>query len=192
MLGSVAWTKDAFLHIPINASFWKFLSFEWFGSLLEWRVLPFGLKCSPRVITKVLKPVLAFLRTIWGILISIYIDDILLQGSSPDQVYLLMVLGWSLQWKKSDLIPKQQTVHLGFVLDSVSMTVSCPQDKILRLQSMCKNVMKSGVVTVHDAERILGTMESVRPVTPLDSVLCDTDISRNNFCELNLLSGERT
>ena len=27
--------------------------------------------------------------------------------------------------------------------------------------------MKDGVVLVHDAERILGTMESVRPVTPL-------------------------
>ena len=47
------------------------------------------------------------------------------------------------------------------------MTVSCPPDKIVRLQSMCKNVMRTGMVTVHDAERILGTMESVRPVTPL-------------------------
>ena len=27
--------------------------------------------------------------------------------------------------------------------------------------------MMAGVVTVHDAERILGTMESVHPVTPL-------------------------
>ena len=27
--------------------------------------------------------------------------------------------------------------------------------------------MAAGVVSVHDAERILGTMESVRPVTPL-------------------------
>ena len=27
--------------------------------------------------------------------------------------------------------------------------------------------MVAGVVTVHDAERILGTMESMRPVTPL-------------------------
>ena len=167
--------KDAFLHIPISGSFWKFLRFHWLGSLFEWRVLPFGLKCSPRVITKVIKPVLAFLRTTWGILISIYIDDILLQGTSPTQVYLhaqvtallLMVLGWSLNWKKSDFIPKQQTIHLGFVLDSVTMTVSCPPDKIVRLQSMCREVMKSGIVTVHDAERILGTMESVRPVTPL-------------------------
>ena len=62
---------------------------------------------------------------------------------------------------------KQQATHLGFVLDSVSMTVSCPPDKIARLQSMCRNVMKAGIVTVHDAERILVTMESVHPVTPL-------------------------
>ena len=53
--------KDAFLHIPINKSFKKFLRFQWLGSLFEWQVLPFGLKCSPRVLTKVLKPVMAFL-----------------------------------------------------------------------------------------------------------------------------------
>ena len=138
-------------------------------------MLPFGLKCSPRVLTKVIKPIVAFLRITWGVLIAIYMDDILLQGDSPAQAYLhaqvtallFMVLGWSINWKKSDFIPKQQTIHLGFVLDSVTMTVSCPPDKILRLQSMAKNLMKTGFVTVHDAEQILGTMESVRPVTPL-------------------------
>ena len=167
--------KDAFLHIPIHESFRKFLRFQWLESLFEWQVLPFGLKCSPRVLTKVLKPIVAFLRVTWGILIAIYMDDILIQGSSPSLVYihaqvaalLFMVLGWSLNWKKSDFIPKQWTTHLGFVVDSVSMTVSCPADKIARLQSSCRNLMVAGVVSVHDAEWILGTMESVRPVTPL-------------------------
>ena len=115
--------KDAFLHIPINKSFRKFLSFQWLGSLLEWQVLSFGLKCSPRVLTKVLKPVIAFLRVTWGVLIAIYMDDILIQGSSPSQTVLytqvtallLMVLGWSLSWQKSDFVPKQETMHLGFV-----------------------------------------------------------------------------
>ena len=78
-----------------------------------------------------------------------------------------MVLGWSLNWKKSDFIPTQRTTHLGFVVDSVTMTVSCPADKIARLQSSCRNLMVAKVVLVHDAEKILGTMESVRPVTPL-------------------------
>ena len=80
--------KDAFLHIPINKSFRKFLRFQWLDSLLEWQVLPFGLKCSPRVLTKVLKPVMTFLRVTWGILIAIYRDDILIQGSFPSQAIL--------------------------------------------------------------------------------------------------------
>ena len=130
---------------------------------------------KPRVLTKVLKPVVAFLRMTWGILIAIYIDENLIQGSPPSLVYLytqvaallFIVLGWSLNWKKYDFIPKHKTTHLGFVLDSVSMTVSCPSDKIVRLQSMCRNIMQAGIVTVHDAECILGTMESIRPVTPL-------------------------
>ena len=115
------------------------------------------------MLTKVLKPVVAFLRMTWGILIAICIGDNLIQGSSPSLVYLhaqvaaqlFMVLGWSLNWKKYDFIPKHKTTHLGFVLDSVSMTVSCPSDKIVRLQSMCRNIMQAGIVTVHDAEPFL-------------------------------------
>lgn len=167
--------KDAFLHIPIHKRFRKFLRFSWLGSLLEWRVLPFGLKCSPRVITKVLRPVMAYLRTTFAILISIYIDDILLQADSPEKAFLhaqvtalfLMVLGWSLNWKKSDFVPKQQVVHLGFLFDTQTMTISCPADKIDRLQSQCRTALTSGFISVHDAERMLGLMESVRPVTPL-------------------------
>ena len=78
-----------------------------------------------------------------------------------------MVLGWSLNWKKSDFVPKQETMHLGFAWNLVHMTISCHPDKIARLQSACRNLVKDGVVLVQDAERILGNMESVRPVTPL-------------------------
>ena len=56
--------------------------------------------------------------------------------------------------------------HLGFDLDTKSMTVSCPQDKITRLQTLCSKAMESSKITVHDCERMLGQMESVRPVTP--------------------------
>ena len=127
------------------------------------------------MLIKVLKPVVAFFRVTWGILIAIYMDDILIQGSSPSQVYLhaqvaallFMVLGWSLIWEKSDFFPKQQATHPSFVLDSFSMTVSCPPDKIARLQSMFRNIMKDDIVTVHDAEHILGIIESVHLVTPL-------------------------
>ena len=64
--------KDAFLHIPIHNESKKFLRFIWLQKIYEWQVLVFGLTCSPRVITKVLKPVIAFLKLTWNILLSIY------------------------------------------------------------------------------------------------------------------------
>ena len=81
-------------------------------------LLPFGLRYGPGMLSKVLKLIVAFLVVTWGILIATYMDDILIQGSSPSQVCL------------HAFFPKQQTTHLGFILVSVSMTVSCPPDKI--------------------------------------------------------------
>ena len=167
--------KDQFLSVPINKKFRKFLRFSWKGKLLEWQVLPFGLKCSPRVVTKLLKPVMAFLRAKWGILISIYMDDMLLQAASREQAYLhaqivilvLMCLGWELNWEKSSLIPSNKITHLGFEIDTLSMTACCPVAKIDRLVDMAYSAFVKKFITVHNAERLLGVMESVRPVTPL-------------------------
>ena len=70
--------KDAYPHIGMHESSKKYLRFVWLGELLQWDALPFGLTCSPRVLTKVLKPIVAFLRATWAILISIYMDDMLI------------------------------------------------------------------------------------------------------------------
>ena len=131
----------------------KYLRFRWLNEILEWQVLVFGLTCSPRVITKVLKPVIAFLRLTWNILISIYIDDILIQNCSSATcllhtqivIIVLMSLGWSFKMSKCDLVPKQQFVHLGFVFDTKAMTISCPPEKISRLQLLCSRVGTSKV-----------------------------------------------
>ena len=80
--------KDQFLSVPIAKKFRKFLHFQWLGDLLEWQVLPFGLKYSPRVVTKLLKPVLALLRSNFGILISVYMDDLILQANTQEEVFL--------------------------------------------------------------------------------------------------------
>ena len=167
--------KDAFPHIPIHESCWKYLRFRWLGQLLEWITLPFGLKCSPRVLTKVLKPVIAFLRSKFAILVSIYMDDLLIQANNSNEAYfkaqqvalVLMCLGWSLNWEKSTFIPSQKFKHLGFDFDTGSMTIACPTDKIQRLQTLCMEPLKTKLVTVHTLERMLGTMESVRPSTPM-------------------------
>ena len=79
---------------------------------------------------------------------------------------VMMALGWSLNWKKSNFIPSQKVTHLGFDLDTLSMTISCAPDKVVRLQSRCSSALKSGFISAHECERVLGFRESVRPMTP--------------------------
>ena len=136
--------KDAFLHVPICDNFHKFLKFMWLGQLYKWIVLPFGFRFSPCILTKVLKPAISYLRVTFAMLITIYLDDMLIQAQSAEGVYLhgqitalvLMLLGWSLNWEKSNFIPSQQFTHLGFDWNISSMVISCPPAKILRLQEI--------------------------------------------------------
>ena len=163
--------RDAFLHIPMNEDSRKYLRFRWLGQLYEWIVLPFGLTCSPRVITKVLKPVVAFLRSTWGILISIYIDDIIIQHTDPSQcslhaqlvALLFNSLGWSFKPEKCEIIPTQKFSHLGFDFDTTTMLITCPAAKISRLQEICSKILLTGNCKLLDMERLIGTIESVRP-----------------------------
>ena len=108
----------------------------------------FGLTCSPRVLTKVLKPVVAFIRITWGILITIFMDDMLIQASSIDKciryshivIIVFMSLGFGFNWKKCDLIPKQQITHLGFDFDTRQMTISCQTEKVTGLRNFCDEI----------------------------------------------------
>ena len=166
--------KDQFLSVPINKKFRKYLRFTWLGKLYEWQVLPFGLKCSLRVVTKMLKPVMAYLRQTWNINISIYMDDMILQSKTAEQAFLhaqitilvLLCLGWEVNWEKTHLVPSHKLTHLGFDIYTSSMTATCPAVKVERLRDFAKSALSSGFLTVHDAEKLIGTMESVRPVTP--------------------------
>ena len=118
---------------------------------------------------------MAFLRRHWGIMISIYMDDMILQAPSPETAYLhaqitilvFMSLGWEVNWEKSSLIPSHKLTHLGFDIDTSKMTASCPKAKVDRFQSLSRSALSDGQISVHNCEKIIGLMESVRPVTPL-------------------------
>ena len=46
------------------------------------------------------------------------------------------------------------------------MTVTVPPGKIQSLRDFAASVLWEGTISLHDAERILGLMESMRPVAP--------------------------
>ena len=112
---------------------------------------------------------MAFLRTTWAIMLSIYMDDIILQADSPEKAYfhaqlvilVFLCLGWELNWEKSSITPSQTITHLGFIINTFTMTASCPEAKVERLRTLAFECLQANCMTVHEAERLLGQMESV-------------------------------
>ena len=145
------------------------------GKLLEWQVLPFGLKCSPRILTSMVRPIAGFLRDKFGILLSTFMDDMLTQAKTrklamyETHIVCLVFLccSWSLNWSKTILEPTQTPVHLGFLFNSLNKTIAIPEDKIVRLVTWTKSLLASPVATQMQLESLVGMMVSVLPACPL-------------------------
>ena len=134
--------RGAFYSVPIHADHQKFLKFKWKGELFKFTCLPNGLACAPRLFTKLLKPVISHLRQL-GHISSPYLDDSFLLADTReeclqnvrDTVALFKKLGFVIHDTKSQTIPTRCIEHLGFVFDSVHMTVTVNTEKIEKLRS---------------------------------------------------------
>ena len=71
--------KDAYYSVKISEEDSKYLKFYAGKRFLKFVVLPNGLSSEPRKFTKLIKPPIACLR-IEGVIVAIYIDDIIVVG----------------------------------------------------------------------------------------------------------------
>ena len=142
--------KDAYYAVPIATEHQKCLQFRWRDKLYQYTCLPNGLASAPRIFTKLLKPVFNILRQ-KGYLSSSYIDDCYLQGATygechdneQETVMLLEDLGFPIHNEKSVLIPSQVLTFLGFVLNSVTITVQLTISRKQKLKTSCLNLVKT-------------------------------------------------
>ena len=74
--------QDAYQTIPIAKKSRIYLRFLWKGRLTSSHVYPFSLRSSSRIFTKVLKPLLVYLRAL-GVHLLVYLDDILIMAATP-------------------------------------------------------------------------------------------------------------
>lgn len=140
--------SDAFLHIGLHPESRRYLRLKWRNQVYQYCTTAFGLASSPYVFTKVCKPILEHLRS-RGFRISAYLDDWLLIAESKQQavtqarqvVSLLLDLGWIVNFKKTVLVPTQQLEHLGFVLNTQSMTALLPAVKLRDIRRSIKHVL---------------------------------------------------
>lgn len=162
--------KDAYYSVPIRTEDRKYLRFEHEGQLYEFVCLPNGLSSAPRIFTKLLKPALAKLRED-GVLLVIYIDDIILFADDPQTlvifiqraITLLQSLGFTIHSDKSQLVPSQRVNFLGFILDSVVITVSMKSDKADKAKSAILQLLRTEQPLIREVASVVGQMVSCFP-----------------------------
>ena len=166
--------KDAYLTVPIHLQDRKFLRFSWEQEVFQFRSLPFGLASAPRTFTKLLRPLLALLRS-QGLRMVVFLDDILLMASSKELIgqHLTLLVSWLeelgfiINKDKSVMEPGHQIEFLGLTVNSNTMSLSVPQDKIAKVQKECRHMLDRGAASARELSHLIGLLSSlIRAVLP--------------------------
>ena len=124
----------------------------------------------PVFFTKLMKPVSSALRK-KGHQIMGYLDDSFLMGDTFEEcekavvasVELLTELGFQIHPEKSRLLPVQVIEYLGFLIDSVTMTVRLTPLKRQKVLPIISEIISSKSLLIRDLAKLLGTLESTLP-----------------------------
>ena len=131
---------------------------------------PNGLACCPHLFTKLLKPVYASLRQTGDEIVP-YIDDSYLQGDTEQECWqsvkktalLLQDLGFIIHPDKSVFLPKRVLTFLGFVINSIDMTVQLTPAKANHLREACTKLLNAQHPTIRDVAQVIGLLVSSAP-----------------------------
>ena len=165
--------KDAYLQVPMHPDSRKFLRFMVGGKVYQFKVLCFGLSTAPQVFTRVMAPVSAILHRM-GVRLRRYLDDWLLQASSREQILLALrtvlwlcrSLGIVVNWEKSQVIPTQQMVYLGVILDSTAFRASPALKRVEKLLSIGDVFLSCVSQPVSSWLELLGVLSSMIQLVP--------------------------
>ena len=139
--------KDAYYTIPVSPSHQKYLEFANNQRLYKFTLLPNGYWYGPKKFTKVSNPPLSTLR-LDNITIAAYLDDCINMNPSLNQFWentqkikQFQTLGFTVHSEpKSNFTPTQRIEFLGFVIDSVTMTITLNNNKKQKLKTLCANL----------------------------------------------------
>ena len=100
-----------------------------------------------------------------------YIDDLYLQGRTYDLCFSNVfdtfiqfdTLGFTIHPEKSVFIPSQRLVLLGFIIDSVAMTITLTPEKALKVEEACATLLGQGPTTIRQVACVIGKIISSFP-----------------------------
>ena len=102
-----------------------------------------------------MKPVVGLLRQL-SIRMIVYLDDMLIIAQSGDiallhastALDLLQRLGFTLNYLKSVLVPSPRMEFLGFMVESLTVSLALPRAKIRKVRKESQALLNSSLVTV--------------------------------------------
>lgn len=167
--------KESYLLVPINPNHKKYLRFQFenedFETITyEFNAMPYGLSAAPRTFTKIMKVVVGYLRN-RGFKSVIYLDDILCLGSSYSECQnnvaatqnLLQCLGFVINYDKSQLNPVTKCKYLGFMFDSINMTISLPIGKQEYIYTLVQKFLSLPRCTIKEFAHLIGVLIAACP-----------------------------
>ena len=141
--------QAAYPSVTIDERFQKWFMFRWRGRWYHYVGLVFGVEPAPRLFTKLLAPLMAYLRTEGAFIIQ-FLDDFLVKDQDPAKcasdcdllMYWLVRLGFVIHKTKNILQPTQIIVWLGLLIDSVLMRIRLPRQRRRDLQSAARKMQR--------------------------------------------------
>ena len=157
--------KDVYLQVLMHPDSRKFLRFMVGGKVYQFKVLCFGLSTAPQVFTRVMAPVSAILHRM-GLRLRRYLDDWLLQVSSREQVLLALRTVLRLCRSLGIVIPTQQMVFLGVILDSTTFRASPALKRVEKLLSIGDVFLSCVSQPASSWLELLGVLSSLIQLVP--------------------------
>ena len=143
---------------------WKFKGDNHYTFMVDER-MPFGGRKCPEIFNRITQSVRAMMAKKGFNTIVVYLDDFLIiaktraecQAAMESLLKLLRELGFAINYKKIEL-PTQKLVFLGILLDSTSMTISVPNEKIQETKLLLQYFMNARKVTKRQIQSLAGKL----------------------------------
>ena len=166
---------DSLYHFKIHEEYQKYLSFWFEGQCYTYCVLPFGFSLSPYFHTKILRPVVAYLRSL-GIRLNLYVDDFIIAAclsyitDHTDLVIdTLSDLGLHVNFEKSETRATKIIDYIGYTINNEGEfpVIKVAQARVIRLKKQIRSVLKKDFIPVRILAKTAGLCISTAfAVTP--------------------------
>jgi len=96
-------------------------------------------------------------------------------------VSLLRKLGFTIHTEKSVLMPTQEIIFLGFVLNSVRMTITLTLEKKEKIRQFCLEIIRKPDISIRKLACIIGNLVAAIPAVPYGKLFLQRTRSHKNF-----------